>query len=86
MGEVNFTGPPIAPPPDEQSARKDTVKATSALDDDGNAIGLVTRVIAKFDLPKGASPRPGKRYRYVYHCHILEHEDNEMMRPYDVVG
>jgi spore coat protein A len=85
-GEVNFTGPPIAPPPDEQSARKDTVKATSALDDDGNAIGLVTRVIAKFDLPKGASPRPGKRYRYVYHCHILEHEDNEMMRPYDVVG
>ena len=24
--------------------------------------------------------------RYVWHCHILEHEDNEMMRPYDVVG
>ncbi len=23
--------------------------------------------------------------RYVWHCHILEHEDNEMMRPYDVV-
>jgi spore coat protein A len=20
------------------------------------------------------------------HCHILEHEDNDMMRPYDVVG
>jgi FtsP/CotA-like multicopper oxidase with cupredoxin domain len=19
---------------------------------------------------------------YVWHCHILEHEDNEMMRPY----
>jgi len=28
----------------------------------------------------------GKRYRYVWHCHILEHEDNEMMRPMDVVG
>ena len=22
--------------------------------------------------------------RYVWHCHILEHEDNEMMRPFDV--
>ena len=24
--------------------------------------------------------------KYVWHCHILEHEDNDMMRPYDVVG
>jgi spore coat protein A len=24
--------------------------------------------------------------RYVWHCHIVEHEDNEMMRPYDVVA
>ena len=23
--------------------------------------------------------------RYVWHCHILEHEDQEMMLPYDVV-
>jgi spore coat protein A, manganese oxidase len=37
--------------------------------------GEVTRVQARFDLPG----------RYVWHCHILEHEDNEMMRPYDVV-
>ena len=22
---------------------------------------------------------------YVWHCHILEHEDNEMMRPYEIV-
>jgi spore coat protein A len=21
----------------------------------------------------------------VWHCHILEHEDNEMMRPYEVL-
>ena len=34
----------------------------------------VTRIIATFD-------RPG---RYVYHCHILSHEDHEMMRPYHV--
>jgi FtsP/CotA-like multicopper oxidase with cupredoxin domain len=37
--------------------------------------GEVTRVQATFDLAG----------RYVWHCHILEHEDNEMMRPYDVV-
>jgi spore coat protein A len=24
--------------------------------------------------------------KYVYHCHILEHEDNDMMRPFDVVN
>ncbi|MGB6689204.1 MAG: multicopper oxidase domain-containing protein [Terracidiphilus sp.] len=24
--------------------------------------------------------------RYVYHCHMLEHEDNDMMRPYEVVA
>ncbi len=29
----------------------------------------------------GNPPGPG----YVWHCHILDHEDNEMMRPYDVV-
>jgi spore coat protein A len=23
---------------------------------------------------------------YVWHCHILEHEDNEMMLPYRVVA
>jgi spore coat protein A len=36
--------------------------------------GEVTRVIARFD-------REG---RYVWHCHILSHEDHEMMRPYYV--
>jgi spore coat protein A len=39
--------------------------------------GMVTRIIARFE---------GYPGRYVWHCHILEHEDNEMMRPYDVVG
>jgi spore coat protein A, manganese oxidase len=39
--------------------------------------GMVTRIIARFE---------GFPGRYVWHCHILEHEDNEMMRPYDVIG
>ena len=34
--------------------------------------GEITRVKALFDLPG----------LYVWHCHIVEHEDNEMMRPY----
>ena len=38
--------------------------------------GASTRIIVKFDSYVG---------RYVWHCHILEHEDNEMMRPYEVV-
>jgi spore coat protein A, manganese oxidase len=23
---------------------------------------------------------------YVHHCHIVEHEDNDMMRPFEVVA
>jgi spore coat protein A len=38
--------------------------------------GMVTRIIVRFE---------GFAGRYVWHCHVLEHEDNEMMRPYDVL-
>src|SRR5262249_23613451 len=38
--------------------------------------GGVTRIKARFDLPG----------LYVWHCHILSHEDNEMMRPICVGG
>jgi spore coat protein A, manganese oxidase len=72
-----FTGPSVRPPGNEQPAFKDTVKAFP---------GQVTRLIARFDLPAGTPVQRGDRFRYVFHCHILEHEDNEMMRPYDVVS
>jgi len=36
--------------------------------------GQVTRVKAQFNTPG----------QYVYHCHIVEHEDNEMMRPFRI--
>jgi spore coat protein A, manganese oxidase len=59
--------------------------------------GQVTRVAMRFDLPTvpaavitagGASypiaiptsPRTGG-HEYVWHCHILEHEEHDMMRP-----
>jgi len=38
--------------------------------------GEAVRVIARFDDYTG---------RYAYHCHILEHEDHEMMRQFEVV-
>jgi spore coat protein A len=37
--------------------------------------GEVTRVLVSFK----------RKGEYVYHCHILSHEDHEMMRPYQVV-
>jgi spore coat protein A len=85
-GEVRFSGRPIPPAPNERPAWKDTVSAFSAVDRWGGVQGLVTRIIARFDLPTGARVPPGARFRYVYHCHLLEHEDNEMMRPFDVVA
>ena len=36
--------------------------------------GQVTRIRARFDTPG----------QFVWHCHIVEHEDNEMMRPYRI--
>jgi FtsP/CotA-like multicopper oxidase with cupredoxin domain len=47
---------------------------------------LKTRIISRFDLATGTRVNRGERFRYVLHCHILEHEDNDMMRPCDVVG
>ena len=38
---------------------------------------MVTRIIVPFNAYAG---------KYVWHCHILEHEDNEMMRPYEIVA
>ena len=51
--------------------------------------GEVTRVLIRF-APQDDSPafafdataEPG----YVWHCHILEHEENDMMRPYHLVA
>lgn len=74
---IVFTGPPRAPEAQELGAWKDTVLAFPC---------EITQVIARFDLPPTADKTPGARFRYVTHCHILEHEDNEMMRPYDVVN
>jgi spore coat protein A len=72
-----FTGAPMPPERNERPAWKDTIKTYS---------GYITRVIQRFDLPPGTPVASGQKFRYVWHCHVLEHEDNEMMRPYDVIG
>jgi FtsP/CotA-like multicopper oxidase with cupredoxin domain len=43
--------------------------------------GEVTRIRAKFELDDFSPAQD-----YVFHCHILEHESNSMMRPYRVVA
>jgi spore coat protein A, manganese oxidase len=66
------TGPEEPPDPTERGF-KDTVKANP---------GYFTRIRAKFDLPTGVTPPQD----YVHHCHIVEHEDNDMMRPFTVTA
>jgi spore coat protein A, manganese oxidase len=39
--------------------------------------GLITRIIIRFE---------GYAGRYVWHCHVLEHAANEMMRPFQVLA
>jgi FtsP/CotA-like multicopper oxidase with cupredoxin domain len=50
--------------------------------------GFMTTILLRLSLldsprpyPFNASAEPG----YVYHCHILDHEDNEMIRPFKIV-
>jgi spore coat protein A len=74
-GTPNYQGPVIAPDPNELGW-KETVRMNP---------GEVTRVLIKFDLAVvpftvPASPRTGGN-EYVWHCHILEHEEHDMMRP-----
>ena len=55
--------------------------------------GTVTRIVVRWaptDLSKSSlaaelyypfDPSNSRDYGYVWHCHIIDHEDNEMMRP-----
>lgn len=79
------TGKPMMPDPNERGW-KDTVRMNP---------GQITRIRVRFaeqrapvcktkpgdnTFPFDPTSEPG----YVYHCHILDHEDNDMMRPYKV--
>lgn len=64
-------GPPVPAPPQERGP-KDTVIANP---------GEITRIRLRVELPTAGARAGRTELRYVYHCHILEHEENEMMRP-----
>ncbi|MGD8921746.1 MAG: multicopper oxidase domain-containing protein [Candidatus Zixiibacteriota bacterium] len=76
-------GPPMPANPNEQGW-KDTYIMYP---------GEVTTVIVRFT-PTDANAsgkdyfdfNPGGGHGYVWHCHIIDHEDNEMMRPYAVIA
>jgi FtsP/CotA-like multicopper oxidase with cupredoxin domain len=61
------------PPQTDNIGFKDTVSANPR---------VVTRIRSPFELPPGVRGTQ----KYAFHCHILEHEDNDMMRPFEVIG
>ena len=49
----------------------------------------MTRIRARFELPDEGTielPPGVANPQYVWHCHILEHEENDMMRAFEVVA
>jgi FtsP/CotA-like multicopper oxidase with cupredoxin domain len=85
FGGMGFLTGMVSPPDPSEAGWKDTIKVPPK---------AVTRIAVRF-APQGAgladvsagmnlfsfdptAPGPG----YVWHCHILDHEDNEMMRAY----
>jgi spore coat protein A len=66
-----FATGPMVPPAPEERGFKDTVKVNP---------GYFTTIRARFELPAAVSAPQD----YVHHCHIVEHEDNDMMRPFTV--
>lgn len=100
-GNINFDAPkytqqgacaggacPVLPPDPIDAGWKDTIKMPP---------GVITRIVTRWapqDMPVGAvragqntfpfDPTTGGP-GYVEHCHILDHEDNEFMRPMLIV-
>jgi FtsP/CotA-like multicopper oxidase with cupredoxin domain len=79
-----FLQGPIMPPDPNEAGWKDTVHVLP---------GQVTRFAVRFAPMEKPIDDPNLEYPfdpnasghgYVWHCHIVDHEDNEMMRPYKV--
>jgi spore coat protein A len=70
------------PPNANEAGWKDTVLVLP---------GQVTRFAVRYAPINSSANTPypfdpaALNYGYVWHCHIIDHEDNEMMRPYQVV-
>jgi spore coat protein A len=75
-----LVGRPMPPAPQEQGWRDSFIALPK----------MVNRIIATYT---PAPPVPGIDHtgttfpaNYIHHCHILEHEDNDMMRPWQLVS
>jgi spore coat protein A len=76
--------PGTARPPDSnETGWKETFRANP---------GEVTTIVTTFNMPSGAPPSPRlqasygiRGAEYVWHCHILEHEEHDMMHTLVVV-
>jgi spore coat protein A len=85
-GKPVYLQGPAMPPLPQEAGWKDTVIMFP---------GQVTRILVRWaptDLPATTTPAaanfpfdPNGGHGYVWHCHIVDHEDNEMMRPDEVV-
>jgi spore coat protein A len=83
-----FLKGPTNPPLPNEAGWKDTMQCPP---------GTVTRFVARFAPQKTpvVPVNPAEllfrfdpfalNYNYVWHCHIVDHEDNEMMRPYSIM-
>lgn len=78
-GVPSYIGPARGPEPTELGW-KETVRMNP---------GEVTTVIMRFALPTAPFVIPSNKalggHEYVWHCHILEHEEHDMMRPLVVI-
>jgi spore coat protein A len=87
MGQESYPAPSadqyargaMKPPALNEQGWKDTVQAYP---------GEITRIVVPFGGRAAPGVPFGKSFigEYVWHCHILEHEDNEMMLPYRIVA
>jgi FtsP/CotA-like multicopper oxidase with cupredoxin domain len=89
--------PPVGPPPEEQGW-KDTIMmhpneitrirvrfAPTEAPITGPSAPVPGDINTyPFDVIAPHGPGPGIPYGYVWHCHIIDHEDNEMMRPLQI--
>ena len=69
-----LTGEPVQPVQLSGNVRGPEAWETGFKDTVTAYPGEVTRIRAQFNVPG----------QFVWHCHIVEHEDNEMMRPYRI--
>ncbi len=78
--------PELLPPDANEKGWKDTVRVNAPPKSEppvpGEPVGVVTRLLVRFD--NGGDARRDYSGHFVFHCHLLEHEDMGMMRPLEI--